>query len=761
VIVLPDGSTRRFAAPEAIETRNGSLAILDVGPDLETSVLWLDTDGDGFNIGREEIDVEVGEVPAPSVIAARFEHTVNPVRSGPYRNVMLLLSRPVDGEALSALPSEGWQLNSELTLAGDDGAALVSSRARSGRSFRLQLDPRIVVATFATPLNRHAAMSLSSGGAPLVMVDGTELDIFGLPLVTGEGLESGAVRGVVLGPEGGPLEGALVELYEELELCDPIQGCSWFPSLADRVRSDAAGGFVFDAVRYRDQVIPTREAAFTVRAVDQTTGHETRLTARLQGDGRVRPLTLAMVGRGDVVGTLRNEDGSPLQDPLVVARSIATPSEGAQTVPDGAGRFRLTDLPVGPVQLVARDGQRYTSGTVRIPAPGAEATIDLVLLELGQPLAAVRGSVVDGASAEPIPGLDVYVTPAGFEGPTHAATTDDIGAFAMADVPPGVARFKAWNPALGRYVAEAVAELRGDATTTVELVVQESATGAITGTVTLVAGGSEAPVAGAYVVARNHGVFTLTGADGRYELMEIPLGRVELEVWDPVTAAAASRTVDLTADGQILVLDFALREDQGLGSVTVNVAESGGVPVVNAEVALARFGSGFEARTGGDGSARIEGVPPGKHDILVRLGSRLARGAVELLYPGHAAAANLLLGPLVNATVRVQAEQTGVGASDVLAPISYRVPGVTSTGRIGLVPEDGWSQCELDNEGVCAIDDIPTHVGSLVATATSGFYGPVSVSRWIDESLPHDLVINFKAPGGIGGRVVRRVDDGL
>ncbi|HSO21294.1 MAG TPA: hypothetical protein VLT81_00220, partial [Chondromyces sp.] len=47
VIVLPDGSTRRFAAPEAIETRNGSLAILDVGPDLETSVLWLDTDGDG------------------------------------------------------------------------------------------------------------------------------------------------------------------------------------------------------------------------------------------------------------------------------------------------------------------------------------------------------------------------------------------------------------------------------------------------------------------------------------------------------------------------------------------------------------------------------------------------------------------------------------------------------------------------------------------------------------------------------------------
>ena len=90
-------------------------------------------------------------------------------------------------------------------------------------------------------------------------------------------------------------------------------------------------------------------------------------------------MTLAMVGRGDVVGTLRRADGSPLEDPTVIARSITNPSEGAQAVPDESGRFRLEDLPVGPIQVVAVDGEAYTSATAQITAPGAEASVELIL----------------------------------------------------------------------------------------------------------------------------------------------------------------------------------------------------------------------------------------------------------------------------------------------------------------------------------------------------------------------------------------------
>lgn len=760
VIVMPDGSTRRFTPPDPLETRNGSLATIDIGPDLDSAVLWLDTDGDGFNLGWEEISVEVRNSPQASVIAARFEDTVNPVRGGPYRNVVMLLSQPVDGAALGSMDPEEWLIESELEIPGAGGGTETFSRDRRGRSFRLQLDPRIFSATFSVPLNPHAALRLSSGSSPLPLVGGGELEIIDQPISIGGGLESGSVRGVVLGPDGGSLAHAGLELYEMVEFCHAIEGCSWLQSLSDRVQADAAGGFLFDAVRYRDQAIPSQQAAFMVRAVDPETGHETRLAARLPGDNTTRSLTLAMVGRGDVVGTLRRADGSPLGNPTVTARSITNPTEGAQVVPDVSGRFRLTDLPVGPIQILARDGDAYTFATAQITGPGAEATVDLVLQVFSQPLASVDGRVVDGATAEPVPGLDIYVIPAGFQGPTHVATSGGDGSFSMTGVPPGVSRFKAWNPALGRYVAEAVADLLGDTTTTIEMIVRPGETGSIVGTVTLVVGGAEVPVEGGYVVAREQGLFTLTDGDGRYELTNLPLGQIDLEVWDPATAASTTRTVDLTADGQVLVLDFVLREDNGAGSVTVNVANGNGVPEVGADVALVRFGSGLEGRTGGDGSVRIEGVPPGKHDVLVRLGRRLARGQVKVLYPGHAASINLVLGGLARAKVWATGDQTGGGTAVVRTPISYRVPGVTSTGRIGGVPEEGWTECELDEDSICWIEDLPTNVGSLIAVATSGFYGQVTVSKYIDHVGEHELVINFQALGEIGGRVVRNGPEG-
>ncbi len=562
VIVMPDGSTRRFTPPDPVETRNGSLATIDIGPDMESAVLWLDTDGDGFNLGWEEIAVEVRNSPQASVIAARFEDTVNPVRGGPYRNVVLLLSQPVDGAALDSMDPEEWLIESELEVPGAGGSSETLSRDRRGRSFRLQLDPRIFTATFGVPLNPHATLRLSSGSSPLPLVGGGELEIIDHPISVGEGLESGVVRGVVLGPDGGPLAHARLELYEMVEFCHAIDGCSWLQSLSDRVQTDTAGGFLFDAVRFRDQDIPSQQAAFMVRAVDLESGHETRLSARLSGDNTTRSLTLAMVGRGDVVGTLVRADGSPLGNPVVTARSITNPTEGAQVVPDASGHFRLADLPVGPIQILAKDGDAYTFATAQITGPGAEATVDLVLQVFSQPLASVDGSIIESETAEPVPGLDIYVIPAGFQGPTHVATSDGEGHFSMTGVPPGVARFKAWNPALGRYVAEAVADLLGDTTTTVEMVVKPGETGSIVGTVTLVVGGAEVPVEGGYVVAREQGLFTLTDGDGRYELTNLPLGQIDLEVWDPETAASTTRTVDLTADGQVLVIDFVLREGQ-------------------------------------------------------------------------------------------------------------------------------------------------------------------------------------------------------
>ena len=401
VLVMPDGRTRRFEPSAAVETKSRSLAYINVGPEMETTSIQGDTNGDSIQDWWEALEVIVRDAPPARIITAGFNDTINPVRGGPYRNVVLLISQPVDGDALASIDAADWFVESELEIATAEGGSENFARDRRGRSFRLQLDPRILIATFEKPLNPHAELRLSSGSSPLPLVGGGELTIVDQPISAGGGLESGVVRGVVLGPDGGPLAQAIVEIYELLEICRGLDGCNWYPNLSDRINADASGGFVFDAVRYRDETIPSQQAAFTVRAVDPSTGHEARLVARLPGDNQIRSLTLAMVGRGDVVGTLRKEDGSPLDDPLVIARSITNPSEGAQAVPDASGNFRLEDLPVGPVQVIAKDGLAYTFATTQIPAAGAEARLDLLLQTFSQPLARVDGSVIDGETAEP------------------------------------------------------------------------------------------------------------------------------------------------------------------------------------------------------------------------------------------------------------------------------------------------------------------------------------------------------------------------
>lgn len=762
LMVMPDGSTRSVR-PAPIGTAANSLAFFNIGPELDTVQVFVDQNGDMIQDGGEDVPVETAPAPAPRLLLARFDDTLQPADGGPYRSVLLLFSQMLDSEALAGLDPEEFSVSSHLELPAG-GTPLVVDRPRAGEALVQQIDPHVLVAVLSAPLNPHAELSLSSGGQGIPFLGGQELVLDGAPVETGGSLASGAIRGVVAGSDGAPVPGALVELYEQVRVDDPIQGPTWLMARSDSVTADGAGRFVLDAVRARAGQVDDRYGAFLLRAVEPGTSHEARAMARLDGDGSVRDLTLAMVGRGDVVGTLSREDGSPLRQPEIAARSAVDPTQGARGTIQPDGSFLIPGLPVGPVQIAARDGEAMTFATAYVPGPGQQASVDLVLPSgTPPPRASVDGQVVSAADGSGLRGVQVYLVPDGQAGAVAVATTASDGGFTLADVPAGPAWLKAYDPNRSVYVGQVHVDLLADAVTTVQILAQAPATASIQGTVFHMASGSRVPVEGVYVVAAGPGRYAVTDASGAFRLDELPLGSVHLTATDPATGDTASASLDLTAPGQVLTVELDLSSSEG--SIQGVVVDRDGAPVYGASVAVGRFGGGLEATTDGSGAFLIQGVAPGTHEVLVASsdGSRFGKGSASVLYNGDVAEVTVVLGGTVDLEVVTVAETTGGGSAEVLSQFEYRKPGITSEGRLGLVPEDGWLTCaEGDPDAACSVDasghahftGLPEGVGRLVVTASNAFYGRLSLAEELDPSDDgRTLTLNYSAPGMLSGRV--------
>ncbi|NOZ79276.1 MAG: hypothetical protein GXP48_08910, partial [Acidobacteria bacterium] len=772
VIVMPDGSTRRVT-PASIDTAAGSLAYVSVDPASDSVDVHIDSNGDHVEDTVENVPVTIQDAPAPRLLLARFDSTLQKPDGGPYRQVLLLFSQRLDEQALKNIDATQWVVNSHLELPAD-GGTLVVDRPRTGAALVEQIDPHFLVFVASAPLNPHADLNLSSGSAPAPFIGGGTLNLTDQPITTGSGLASGAVRGVVVGGDGTVVPGALVELYEFVRIGgDGIAGESWVLTRSDSVSADTSGRFIFDAVRFRGGEVPAKDAAFLIRARDPSSSHEARLMARLSGDGIVRDLTVAMVGRGDVVGTLSREDGQELADPVIVARSVANPEEYAVGTIDATGAYVLAGLPVGAVQIAAHDGDAFRYATAYIPAPGQQAHVDIVLPSgPPQPTGDVHGVVVSGDTGEPVAGIQVYLAPEGASGAVAVATTGTDGAFSMSHVPSGSTWFKAYDPDRRLYIGQKWMDLLADTTNEVQIVTTTVSTGSVQGTVYRNVSGQRTPVAGVYVVAQGAGTYAITDASGAYRLDELPVGTVRLSATDPASGEGAFQQVSLTAQGQVLTVDFDL--GQASGSIQGMVVDAHGNPVSGVRVAADKFG-GKETRTANDGTFSLDGLQPGGHEVLAEIGdgARLGRANASILYNGDVAETTVILGGTANVDVITVADTTGGGTADVLSQIGYRKPGIVpSTGGIGLIPEGGWLRCVQGDDGAdCSIDDqghahihnLPVGVGGVVIQAVNAFYGTQTASEELDlsdEGTTKTLTINFSAPGTIAGTIYADEENG-
>ena len=248
--------------------------------------------------------------------------------------------------------------------------------------------------------------------------------------------------GVVVSAEGAPVAGA------EVRLIDLPAAEQEIVSIEDRFTTDKKGQFVFHA---------PDEALLEARASGHGPGRA-RLDGAAQTSHRLT-IELAAPGAGgelgsaSVTGVVVGTDGQPLPGAVVRAEPTGlprartgkhTPDElraGARAVAGDDGRFTLTGLDPGEVQVSAADGEHAPAGEKVMLAARARAEVRLAL-----GTGAVLNGVVRDTGGEPIAASSVVVSRVnGLRGEVVAVRTviDREGAFSIEGLAEGEYRVQA------------------------------------------------------------------------------------------------------------------------------------------------------------------------------------------------------------------------------------------------------------------------------------------------------------------------------
>ncbi|MCP3920919.1 MAG: carboxypeptidase regulatory-like domain-containing protein [bacterium] len=313
-------------------------------------------------------------------------------------------------------------------------------------------------------------------------------------------------------------------------------------------------------------------------------------------------------------------DGERVADEVVVLRHYGAgnfwPERIQRTGPDGATRF--TDVPHGPVGVSLLRGAQSDLQL----APGADEAIELALFRG----LSVRGTVVDG-DGDPIADARVQVSERWRTDSAHVvARTDRDGRFELESV--------GTNQTVSAYTAEhapsrafGVSGAEGDVVQ-LRIPLPRTATH-LAGTVV---DGSGQPVPGAEVRAGEDADRvrvrladggessgpptrrTRCDAEGRFRLEAVPLGLQPLRARAPGFAPVRVE-VDVAAAAAPLVLVLARP-----ATIEGTIAAPDGTPLAGVRVFTPEHDSfrAAAAYSGGDGTFRLEGLPPGALRVVAR-----------------------------------------------------------------------------------------------------------------------------------------------
>jgi hypothetical protein len=294
------------------------------------------------------------------------------------------------------------------------------------------------------------------------------------------------------------------------------------------------------------------EGQFVVSALDGN-GFGGRASGRIAGDGDDVTVRVYLYdATGTVVGlvTRLDDQGGPV--PVPNAEVVLVNSSGpiAFAVSDASGRYSVSLVPLGAFWVDAFDpltaGRGRASG--QITGGNEDVSADIRLEALG----IIRGVLLEGGTLGPLKGWQMTLsqtTPSGRGLPTLTTTTSVDGSFSFPGASVGSFSLRASQRGIvGEGVASGQVSRAGQL---VEVQVVATIVHRVTGRVTgLVANpnGTAAPSAQVEVCSAEGCRPTTAGADGRFELGDVPLGRFTVRASAQVTGAPSVGT----AGGSVL-----------------------------------------------------------------------------------------------------------------------------------------------------------------------------------------------------------------
>ena len=250
----------------------------------------------------------------------------------------------------------------------------------------------------------------------------------------------GAVAGTVVDEAGEPIANARVTALPE-----PSANLGPGPRLTNAPRglpkwettTGSDGGFGFDTLRPGPQLVAASAAGYDTTARVIETGAD--------------PVRLVLRQTGALLGEVSLADGSPAGGATVsIVGSGIWPARSVET--DVEGSFRIDGVPPGVYEVRASRGTLVADPWEGLTiAAGGEARATLTL----EPGTAFRGVVVRAEDATPIEGAEILLSEEALSFQPRAARTDEAGAFALEGLRPVPHRLSVRAEGFVPIVAEA------------------------------------------------------------------------------------------------------------------------------------------------------------------------------------------------------------------------------------------------------------------------------------------------------------------
>ncbi len=318
-----------------------------------------------------------------------------------------------------------------------------------------------------------------------------------------------------------------------------------------------------------------------LRALDPVTTLQWQGNVSVPAGGEVNK-AIVLLGRGSLVITVNNADGTPAADAAVTVSGSMYPFDLASGVSDADGLVALDNLTIGTYALSASGSfGRGGRGEAILAADGASIAVTLSL----SPTGSVTGIFVKADGITPIGGGQITLLK-GTKTLAFTSTSSDpaeLGRFRMDYVPLGDFVLEGFDPTTERS-GRGSGRFSQDGEI-VDVKVTVLPRGTVQGVVLNYAG--TAPIERADVRINVSGVSsyvysTTTGPDGRYSFAGVPAGRFELDATDPGNGLKGSFSGNLSYENEIVETELHIAPTASIKGMVL--LPDGVTPATNARV---------------------------------------------------------------------------------------------------------------------------------------------------------------------------------